>query len=288
MPVSLPTAALLRGCLLAACALGADPAVAAGGAARIDGVFWQPDAQTLRPHGDWHRLGAHTLVVQWTQAGEHGFVAGCGTPPSEAALPDWERIAREPWARQVILGLAGDYDETRARGGLAVLGERARCLVEHAPPVKVAAWYFPVEIDPGWTDAPAMAAQLQALPRPLWVSVYDNHNVGGRALAAWLREWLPADVGVLFQDGVGLHTREPQVAAGYLEELRAALGHRRVRLIVEAFRPDPAGGFRPATAPELAAQLRAYPGERVFLFEGPHYLDPAAVEALRRELRGRR
>ncbi len=270
-------------CLLAACALAAG-VVDAREAARVDGIFWQPDAQTLRPQGDWHRLGARSLVVQWSQAGEVGFIAGCGTPLADAGLPDWERIAGEPWAHEVILGLAGDYDETRARDAVPALVERSHCVVANPPPVNVVAWYFPVEIDPGWTDAPAMAAQLQALPRPLWVSVYDNHNVGGQALAAWLRGWLPEDVGVLFQDGVGLHTRQPRVALDYLADLRAALGSRRVRLVVEAFRPDPAGGFRAASTEELATQLRAYRGERVYLFEGPHYLDPAAVEALRRAL----
>ena len=282
-----PNRPLMRACLLGL-ALASAAAAQARDAARIEGIFWQPDAATVRPQGSWQRLGARTLVVQWSQAGPHGFVAGCGTPPVDAGLPDWVRIADEPWARQVILGLAGDYDEARARGEVAALVERSRCVIAHAPPVNVVAWYFPVEIDPGWTDAPAMAAQLAALPRPLWVSVYDNHNIGGAALAAWLQAWLPDDVGVLFQDGVGLHTRQPQVAVDYLAALRSALGRDRVRLVVEAFRPDPAGGFRAATTGELVAQLRAYRGEGVYLFEGPHYLDPAAVEALRRALARRR
>lgn len=249
--------------------------------ARIEGVFWQPDHATVHPHGRWDTLGVDTLVVQWSQVGEHGFLYGCGSPSPTGDMPDWPRIAREPWARQVILGLASEHAEPQARAQLERLAERARCVIDNPPPVPLAGWYFPVEADPSWRDAAALATVLQRLPRPLWISVYDNGNVGGKALADWLRGWLPPDVGVLFQDGVGLYTRAPSTARAYMQELHRALGRDRVRLVAEAFRPAPGGGFRAATPEELAEQLRTYSGERVYLFEGPHYLDDARVDALR-------
>ena len=254
---------------------------------RVEGVFWQPDAQTLEPHGNWDALGVHTLVVQWSMVGELGLVDGCGSREWRGDKPDWARIAAQPWAGKLIVGLAGEFDEAKARGNLPLLTERSRCVVAQRPQGNVAGWYFPVEIDPAWDTAPQLAEQLRDLPRPLWVSVYDNSNVGGPALAQWLAAWLPADVGVFFQDGVGLHTREPRVAREYMRALRRELGTERVRLIAETFRPKGPGkgeGFRAATVDELAAQLASYRGERVYLFEGPHYLDEAAVLALKQRL----
>ena len=54
-----------------------------------------------------------------------------------------------------------------------------------------------------------------------------------------------------------------------------------VRIIAEAFRPQPGGGFRSATVEELMPQLQHYRGYRVWLFDGPHYVNDALVEALR-------
>ncbi|WP_430365173.1 hypothetical protein [Trinickia sp. NRRL B-1857] len=129
----------------------------------------------------------------------------------------------------------------------------------------VAGWYFPVEVDPTWSNARALAPVLERLPKPLWISVYDNSNIGGAALAAWLDEWLPRDVGVFFQDGCGDYVREPAVARAYAECARSALGADRVRIIAEAFRGLPGGGYRAAKAAELTPQLQAYRGYRVYL-----------------------
>jgi len=57
-------------------------------------------------------------------------------------------------------------------------------------------------------------------------------------------------------------------------------GKDRVRIIVEAFRPNYGGGFRSATAAELKPQLAAYDGYPLYLFDGPHYVTPALVKAL--------
>jgi len=137
-----------------------------------------------------------------------------------------------------------------------------------------------VEIDPTWTEAPRLAALLNRLPRPLWISVYDSANVGPREMAKGLATWLPTDVGVFFQDGVGVHAREAWVARHYANTLANELGRERVRIIAEAFRPRQGGGFRPATLEELKPQLAAYHGYPIYLFEGPRYVSGALVDEL--------
>jgi len=238
----------------------------------IQGVVWQPDAATMDPYGSWHRLGARELLVQWFTARQAD-----GTVLQTSA--QWERLVREPWAREIILGLATDVDEPRARRDVESLIADSLALTRSALPLRPAAWYFPVEADPSWTDAPRLGAGLAVLPRPLWISVYDNSNVGPQALVAWLRGWLPSDVGVFFQDGVGLHTRTPAVAMQYLEALQQSLGETRVRLIAEAFR-SVGQGLRSATADELMGQLAWYRKAPVHVFDGPHYVTPAMVEEM--------
>jgi len=49
-------------------------------------------------------------------------------------------------------------------------------------------------------------------------------------------------------------------------------------------RPVPEGGFRAATTQELSAQLAMYGGEKVWLFEGPRYLNPDLVRAIAAQL----
>ncbi|WP_419539699.1 hypothetical protein [Paraburkholderia bengalensis] len=256
------------------------------------GVVWQPDNDHIDPHGDWQALGVTDLLVQWTAVDDVSFLPGTSSQhdassaplhPSER-LPDWTRIADEPWARNVIVGLAGRFDESSARAQAARLVEQSKRLVAARPPVHIDGYYFPVEVDPTWQHAAALAPLLDQLPRPLWISVYDNTNIGGAALAAWLDGWLPRDVGVFWQDGCGVYARGPAAAREYADALAARLGKPRVRLIAEAFRPAQGGGFRPASAAELAPQLRAYRDFRTYLFDGPHYVSPQLLQELRNTL----
>lgn len=246
---------------------------------RADGIVWQVDNTTTNPVGNWQMLGVHDLLIQWTVVDDTAYVANTHIPTA-AHLPDWARIGREPWARNVILGLAGYQDEKRARTHLSTLADQSAEVARVPVPLHVAGYYFPVEIDPTWQQAPKLAEILQRLPRPLWVSVYDQTNIGGKTLADWLASWLPSDVGVFFQDGCGVYAREPQVARTYLDELTARLGKRRVRVIAEAFRPAEHGGFRSASAEELSKQLLAYRGYQVYLFDGPHYVSDDLTRAL--------
>ena len=242
----------------------------------LAGTVWQIDSHTLDPRGTWQRMGARELLVQWIAVDETAFVETT-IMPTAPSLPPWQRIAEEPWARDVILGLAGRFDERAARADIGRLAEASAALARLKTPLNVVAWYFPVEIDPTWAEAQSLAPLLATLPRPLWISVYDSANVGPDVLVQGLMKWLPADVGVFFQDGVGVYAREPRIARDYAAALSLHLGKDRVRIIAEAFRPQVGGGFRGATIDELRPQLASYAGYRVYLFDGPHYLSDALV-----------
>jgi hypothetical protein len=224
------------------------------------------------------------LLVQWTAVDGMAFVAGAGLPEAPV-LPDWQRISKEPWAREVILGLAGRFSESSARSDLDNLIVQSERLAQLPTPLNVTGWYFPVEVDPTWEDASRLASLLSRLPRPLWISVYDSQNVGAAIMADRLAQWLPEDVGLLFQDGCGVYAREPHVARMYAETLSARFGKNRVRVIVEAFRPSPGGGFRSATVEELTPQLDVFRDYAVYLFDGPHYLSDSLVGGLAKWLR---
>lgn len=246
----------------------------------ITGVVWQVDSLTVNPEGDWQRLGADHLLIQWSVVDGIGFAKGLGSKAA-AIMPDWRRIGREPWARHVILGLAGDFSEKTARENVQRLAQASTEIVRAKLPLEIEGYYFPVEVDPTWQAAPVvMPEALALLPRPLWISVYDSANIGGEALAGWLAGWLPDDVGVFFQDGVGVEARAPETARRYADALSARLGKDRLRIITEAFRPLGEGQFRPATANELEPQIRAMRGYEIYLFDGPHYVDRPLVQAL--------
>ena len=273
---------MMRFKLLAATLLLLLAGLGQGCAARvppIEGVVWQIDNDTVEPRGNWDRLGVRRLLIQWTVVDGLAFRENTGLPPG-ARQPDWQRIAREPWASEVILGLAGRFDEKGARAQIAELTEISARLARLPTPLNVVGYYFPVEIDPTWTDAHRLADLLARLPRPQWISVYDSANIGPQELADGLLQWLPQDVGVFVQDGGGVHAREAQVARQYMAVLSRSLGEDRVRLIAEAFRPKAGGGFRPATVEELRPQLATYAGLPIYLFEGPRYVSPELVEQL--------
>jgi hypothetical protein len=252
----------------------------------IEGLVWQIDNEHTEPRGDWQRLGVQRLLVQWTVVDNLAFLPGTDLPAGKS-MPDWQRIAGQPWAREVILGLAGRFDERTARSSIDELVQLSARIARSPPPVNVTGYYFPVEIDPTWMEAGRLKTLLAPLPRPLWISVYDSANVGPEELAQSLVEWLPPDVGVFFQDGVGVHAREAYVARHYANVLARRLGRERVRLIAEAFRPNPGGGFRPATLEELQPQLATYEGFPIYLFEGPRYVTPALVQGLAAKQRQR-
>src|SRR5688572_11718496 len=99
---------LAAAALVAGCAVTVPP---------IEGVVWQIDNATTAPQGDWQRLGVRRLLVQWTVVDGLAFIPGTTLPAGEK-MPDWQRIAAQPWAQEVIVGLAGKFDERGARGDI--------------------------------------------------------------------------------------------------------------------------------------------------------------------------
>ncbi len=280
-----------RGILLGGAAAGAGLMLPGGLApaharprkpALINGIIWQIHGGMLDIHGEWELLGARTLMLQWIVADGKSFVPDLGLPVVEDA-PNWRRIRREPWTRRIIVGLATQMNETEARRNVAELIALSARIAGRKMPFRASAWYFPVEADPTWTDVGKMGALLSALPRPLWVSAYDNSNIGAETFANWVDSWLPKDVGLMFQDGVGLHMRTPENARHYGQVLGKRLGPERFTMIAEAFRPAGDGQMRPATLHELGPQLLAYQGFEVLVFDGPHYLNRKLVYGLARE-----
>jgi hypothetical protein len=270
----------LKNCLVAlvaALTLEFLPGCEASARSPVAGVVWQLHENAPEADGVWHKLGARELVIQWTAVDGVAYVRGTGLRESPR-MPDWTRIAREPWAERVILGLSGRTNEKAARESLGAMVDESLRITRIAFPFTVSGYYFPAEVDPTWKEAPAkVPAALARLPRPLWVSVYDSSNMGPGNFADWLAGWLPRDVGVLFQDGVGIHVRSAPVARQYADALAERLGKKRVRIIAEAFREE-SGRFRPARAAELREQLETYKSFQVYLFDGPHYVSERLVE----------
>ncbi len=252
-------------------------------AAPLEGIVWQLDNASIHVRGNWEEIGAQKLLLQWVAVDGVSFLQGTNLATAPQ-LPDWDRIAGEPWAKEVILGLAGRFDETAARADVAGLAAQSEHLAKLPIALNVVGWYFPVEVDSSWSEAKNLGPLLARLPRPLWISVYDRANIGAEPLAAWLDSWLPADIGVMFQDGVGVYARTAMVAREYVMALSRRLGQARVKLIAEGFRPKSEGGFRSATIGEISEQLQTYRGLPVFLFDGPHYVSKELVKEIKEAL----
>ncbi|MFT8779642.1 hypothetical protein [Acetobacter orientalis] len=242
----------------------------------VSGIIWQPNNATTNIDGNWQKLGVDQLLIQWSIVDGINYLS-----PDTPQRPDWWRIGQQPWAKKIILGLDGEFDERKARTNVLILAQKSAQIIEQKLPLNIIGYYFPVEVDPTWAEAASIMPQaLAQLPRPLWISVYDSANVGAKILADWLASWLPPDVGVFFQDGVGVEARTPLVARQYMDELAKTLGHDRVKVIVEAFRPGNAHQFRPATKQELLPQITIMQGYDIFLFDGPNYLSNQLVTDL--------
>ncbi len=249
----------------------------------VEGIVWQLDNASIHARGNWQEIGARKLLVQWVAVDGISYLEG-SHQKTAPQIPDWHRIAGEPWAQEVILGLAGRFDETAARADVADLVAQSERLAKLPIALNVVGWYFPVEVDSTWSDAQTIGPLLAKLPRPLWISVYDRANIGAEPLAAWLDNWLPKDVGVMFQDGVGVHARTAAVAREYAVVLSQRLGQARVKIIAEGFRPKSEGAFRSATVDEISEQLRTYRGLPVYLFDGPHYISHDLVKRIKETL----
>jgi hypothetical protein len=255
------------------------PMIGGSTAPRAEGVIWQLSNASPEGAGNWHKLGVDTVLLQWTSVDGTSFVKGASKRLSPKA-PNWTVIRKEPWAQKFIVGLAGRSKEAEARTSLPTLVDESLRITKLKLPFPVSGWYFPVEADPTWREVSALSSELKRLPRPLWISVYDRGNIGPEPFAAWVLTWLPPDVGVLFQDGVGVWARTPVIARRYADTLAKRLGSERVIVVAEAFRERDDGTFRAAEADELRRQLISYRGHSVFLFDGPHYVSSSLVDSL--------
>lgn len=245
----------------------------------VSGIVWQLHGNSPDARGSWHRIGARELIVQWMAVDRTAFVKGTSMRPAQR-MPDWERIAREPWAARVIVGLSGRFDEQTTRRSLDAMLDESLEITRLKLPFHISGWYFPAEVDPHWKDAPKVLPRVLAkLPRPLWITIYDTDNIGAERYADWIASFMPKDVQVLFQDSVGVGVRDAPAARRYADALAARLGEERVAIEVEAFRNE-RGRFRPASAAELRAQLPAFRGYRLYLFDGPHYVSDRVVDEL--------
>lgn len=92
----------------------------------------------------------------------------------------------------MIIGTPGLSDETQARARIHELADLAQKFGTLSYPSNAAGFYFPVEIDPTYTAAPAdFGAIWSKLPRPLYVSVYYGAGVDDAAAAQWLDSFIP-------------------------------------------------------------------------------------------------
>jgi hypothetical protein len=204
-------------------------------------------------------------------------------------------IAQEPWAQEIIIGLPGIFNESSARSSAASLAALGQQFGQLQFPSNVKGFYFPIEIDPTWIarpdigqlqGAPEILAPLwELLPRPLYVSVYYGSGIDGSAAADWLVSFIPSDVNVLFQDGVGAFDVSIPLALQRFNQLKSKFG-KRVEIIAECFRvnpvqPAPEGEyFVPATAAEITEQMTAYKKLPVWMFDGPSYLTNDIIEQM--------
>lgn len=232
-----------------------------------EGIFWQPDQQHLGPHGDWQQIGVESLVVQYGSVDERAWFANA-YQQAYADVPDWKRIGGEPWARRIVMGLAGNFDEDASRQRVSDLARMSSLLAQHTP-LPASAYYFPVEADPSWKDVGTLGTALNTLPRPLWVSIYSR-PITPQALAAWVLTWLPPDVGVMLQDGVGIGDRSPEQAQALFDALQRTLGPGRVIMVAETFHQDAEGNLQSAPLSQLVRQLKTYRGDRVYLYDTSH------------------
>lgn len=246
--------------------------------AKIVGIFWQPDLET-QPAGNWDILGAKTFVPQF------GITNGKSWFPTSnmkewEKLPNWEKVQTEPWAKNLILGLSGDYNEVEARAYVVEHGKTSLKFIQQVELTRSPqAYYFPVEADPTWLRVSALSKTLQLLPKPLWVSIYSNESEPLN-YTTWVESWLPQNTNVFLQDGVGTGVRTPQQAIKIAQNLQNKFGKDRVVIILEAFRHNKNGEFRAAYPWEIIQQLKAYEGQNVYIFDGPHYVNKFSVYAI--------
>lgn len=222
----------------------------------IDGVIWQPTRDYAFPKGEWDQIGANTLIIQWGEV----HYRDAETDQKKTYIPSEQVIQQllvEPWAKNIILGMSGDFDLAYARQDWQFLALKSQQISIKFSAVPISSWYAPIEISPEWKDIKAIKSYLNQLPRPLSVSIYADGTLTPNAYVRWVQQWLPGDVKVLFQDGVGVRRHSIKDVVSYAQALKNAFGEERVALILEAFEVSN-GVFKSASVLRINHQLHAY------------------------------
>ena len=253
----------------------------------VKGIIWQPSFDYSKPAGNWHLLGASTLLVQWLivdnhawlDFSDHALASGLDQGPTE-----WLVVFGQPWARNVIWGLAGRFNVQESHDMSEIISAQSQFLIDFVPSQPLA-WYAPLEVSPELTSSDELNAYLDRLPRPLMISVYGGHDMTPERFAAWVHHVLPSDIFILIQDEVGVQRQSPQIARQRVENLAALRGSENVGIILEAFVQKGAYGepdlaFEPSSVWRVYQQLSAYKGLSIYVFSA-RYLSPWRVIVLK-------
>ncbi|MFX9765989.1 hypothetical protein ABTP06_20400, partial [Acinetobacter baumannii] len=74
-------------------------------------------------------LGVNTFVPQWSVVESKSWWTNSNLPQWEKAI-DIQKIKQQPWAKNLILGLAGEYNEPAARANVVALGEKSAQIIQ--------------------------------------------------------------------------------------------------------------------------------------------------------------
>ena len=202
--------------------------------------------------------------------------------PLHGSQLDLADIATRPWARRMIIGTPGLSDETQARARIHELADLAQKFGTLSYPSNAAGFYFPVEIDPTYTAAPAdFGAIWSKLPRPCTcrsttapASTTRPPRNGWTHSSPGRDHPVPGRRGRTRRDaaaGAGPLRPDPRATPEDRDDRRGlpSESHARRRLL------------HSATAAEYQAQLQAYAHlDPVHVFDGPNYLDAALIQRI--------
>ena len=257
---------------------------------KINGILWQMLLNNVPLRRPWDTLGAGKTLIQWIAVDDYSFVPNPWLPTYNVTL-DMTDFASYPFANEIILGTPGYFSEVTSRNNIPKMADLAAKFATLEWPTNVKGFYFPVEIDPTWTNAKAVLGPVwDILPRPLYVSAYYGQGIDGEEAAKWLADLLPNDVHLMFQDGVGAFEFTLELAKERLHLLDKYLGKERVHLICEVFKVNPdwegvdGTYFIPLDPEEYTRRVSFYQDiyeeGRLWVFDGPNYIKNSLIDSL--------
>jgi len=201
----------------------------------IDGIIWQPTCDYVTPKGNWDKIGANKLLVQWSLLEDKVWIHGLGYKTWDTQ-PNWNEILKEPWAEEIVWGLSGDFNLNKARDEwrhhVVASTKTYQALEKLNIPSKM--WYAPIEVDPSW-KLNEIKSYLSGMPKPLYISSFTGSYDNPDKYAKWVSLWLPEGAKLIFQDSVGTNALSLSQSQEYITALVDELGEDRVGVILEAF-----------------------------------------------------